>query len=163
MSRLRRIEHIGRYFFITTNVACGASPFSPHERSLCLDHIGKARAKFGFALFAYVIMPDHVHLLLSTFQAGLPAIMNAWTSRSAVAMGRAPRESPCVWQKRYFDFILRRARDFSEKLLYIHENPVRAKLVSRAEDWPWSSAAYYMNRGSVPLLPDIFEMPFPGI
>lgn len=136
MSRLRRIERVGRYFFITTNLARGASPLLPTERSLCLEHLGKARARFRFALFAYVVMPDHVHLLLSTFEAGLPAIMSAWKSRSAVAMARAPRWPGPVWQKRYFDFILRRAGDFSEKMAYIHENPVKAELVTRAEDWP---------------------------
>jgi len=159
MSRLRRIERIGRYFFITTNLARGRSPFSPAEGSLCLEHLARARAKFRFALFGYVVMPDHVHLLLSTFEANLPAIMCTWKSRSAVAMARAPRKPGGIWQKRYFDFILRRARDFSDKLAYIHENPVKANLVSRAEDWPWSSAAHYIGKGAVPVVPDVFDMP----
>jgi len=104
-------------------------------------------------------MPDDVHLLLSTFEASLPAIMCTWKSRSAVALGRAPRRPGAVWQKRYFDFILRRAHDFSDKLAYIHENPVKAKLSARAEDWPWSSAAYYIGEGAVPIVPDVFDMP----
>jgi len=159
MSRLRRIEQVGRYFFITTNLIRGTPLLSPVERFLCLDHLCEARAKFGFALFAYVVMPDHVHLLLSTFESELSAIMAAWKSRVAVAIAKAPRKPGPVWQKRYFDFILRRASDFSTKLSYIHENPVRAGLVARAEDWAWSSAAHYIAKTAVSITPDPFDIP----
>jgi len=159
MSRLRRIERVGRYFFVTTNLARGIPPLSPIERSICLEQLAKAREKFCFALFGYVIMPDHVHLLLSTFETGLPEIMRAWKSRAAVAIARAPRRLGPVWQKRYFDFILRRAGDISTTLLYIHENPVEANLVARAEDWEWSSAAARMKKSTAPVMPDTFDMP----
>jgi putative transposase len=104
-------------------------------------------------------MPDHVHLLLSAFEASLPQIMCTWKSRSAVAIARAQRHPGPVWQKRYFDFILRRASDFAAKLSYIHQNPVAAKLVARAEDWPWSSAAHYIRKAEAPVKPDLFDMP----
>jgi len=159
MSRLRRIEQVGRYFFVTTNLIRGSPPLSPPERSLCLDHLRRARAKFGFALFAYVVMPDHVHLLLSTFESALPAIIGGWKSRVAVGIAKAPRKPGAIWQARYFDFVLRRASDFSKKLAYIHENPVQAGLVARPEDWTWSSAAFYINKAAVPIEPDPFDIP----
>jgi len=159
MSRLRRIERIGRYFFVTTNLIRSRRTLSGAERFLVLDHLRTARARFGFSLFAYVVMPDHVHLLISTFESGLPLIMSTWKSRSAVALAVGPRSLGPIWQKRYFDFILRRASDFSKKLAYIHENPVRAGFVSRAEDWPWSSAAHFIRKGAVPIAPDPFEIP----
>jgi len=134
-------------------------PLSGAERSVCLKHLEAARAKFGFALFAYVVMPDHIHLLLSTFESELPAIMRSWKSRVALAIAKAPRKPGPVWQKRYFDFILRRASDFSRKLVYIHQNPVTAGLAGCAEDWPWSSAAHYIKRGGVPVAPDSFDIP----
>jgi putative transposase len=159
MSRLRRIEPNGRYFFVTTNLIRSTQPLSGAERFLCLDHLREARARFGFALFGYVVMPDHVHLLLSTLDAGLPLIMSTWKGRSALALARPPRNPGPIWQKRYFDFILRRASDFSRKLVYIHDNPVRAGLVARAEDWPWSSAQHYIKKTAAPIAVDPFDLP----
>ncbi len=159
MSRLRRIERIGRYFFVTTNLIRGTLPLSPAERSLCLDHLQQTRARFRFSILTYVVMLNHVHLLLSTFDSDLPAIMSHWKSRIAVAIAKAPRRPGPVWQRRYFDFILRRASDFSKKLAYIHENPVQAGLVARSEDWIWSSAAHYVKNAPVPIKPDLFDIP----
>jgi len=55
-------------------------------------------------------------------------------------------ESGSFWQPRYFDFILRRVGDFWDKLQYIHENPVHAKLVASPEEWPWSSVLDYAKK-----------------
>jgi hypothetical protein len=60
MSRLRRIELVGRYFFITTNLAKRVPSLSPTERDICLDHLARTRAKHKFSLFAYVVMPDQI-------------------------------------------------------------------------------------------------------
>jgi len=159
MSRLRRIERVGRYFFITSNLLRATAPLAPEERTLCLERLQKCRARFSFALFAYVVMPDHVHLLLSTFASHLPAIMMDWKSRVAVAIGKLRGRKGPIWQPRYYDYILRRAGDLSSRLLYIHENPVNANLAAQPEDWPWSSAAHYINGGAVPLPPDKLEIP----
>ena len=53
------------------------------------------------------------------------------------------RESGLVWQPRFFDRALRTVREYHEKVASIHRNPVAAGLVSRAEDWPWSSIHDY--------------------
>jgi REP-associated tyrosine transposase len=159
MSRLRRIERVGRYFFITTNLIRGTPPFSAAERDICLNCLGAARNRFGLLLFAYVIMLDHVHLLLSTFQSDLPAIMRVWKSESALAIQKSRDDRGAIWQSRYFDFILRRASDFSRKLAYIHENPVLAKLTERPEEWLWSSAAFYAGGDHTMLRPDQFDIP----
>jgi len=159
MSRLRRIEHTGRYFFVTTNLARGVSPLAPCERDICLAHIDQARAKHGFFIFAYVVMPDHVHLLLGVFQSSLPALMRDWKSRSALAIARARRTRGAVWQPRYFDFILRRVADFGDKFEYIHQNPVAGGLVARPEEWRWSSAGFYLKKTPAPIVPDPFDLP----
>jgi len=54
---------------------------------------------------------------------------------------------------------LRRAGDFWDKLAYIHDNPVEAKLVRKASDWPWSSAAQYAGIENVQLTVDRFDWP----
>jgi putative transposase len=134
MSRLRRIEHTGRYFFLTTNLAHDATPLAPLDRDVCLEHLAAARAKHKFFLFGYVAMPTHAHLLLATFEADLPKIVRDWKRDAAFAINRQRGAEGPLWQTRYFDFILRRASDFGDKLEYNHRNPVEAGLAQRAED-----------------------------
>jgi len=134
-------------------------PLSPDERSLCLEHLAVARQQFRFMLFAYVMMPDHAHLLLSAFESELPRIMRDWKSKTGFAIAKLRGVKGAIWQARYFDFILRRASDFSKKLMYIHENPVAAGLAAKAEEWPWSSAAHYISKGKVAVEPDAFDIP----
>jgi REP-associated tyrosine transposase len=159
VSRLRRIELAGRFFFITTNLARNVAPLAPHERDSCLEHLALVRERHTFSLFAYVVMPDHVHLLLWTVDHLLPTLMREWKSGSGFAIAKGRRVSGAVWQARYFDFILRRAGDFGRKLDYIHKNPVSAGLVSEPCLWKWSSAAFYGNRSRVPVRPDLFDVP----
>jgi hypothetical protein len=108
VSRLRRIEVAGRYFFVTTNLLKHSPPLSPSERDICLDQIDRVRTKHKFALFA--------------------KLMRDWKSASGFAIAKARSKRGAIWQERYFDFILRRARDFGNKLEYIHANPVEATL-----------------------------------
>jgi hypothetical protein len=61
------------------------------------------------------------------------------------------RSTRGIRQRRYFDFIIRRVRDFWDKLEYIHQNPVIAGLANRPEDWSWSSYAAYAKCGSPPI------------
>jgi REP element-mobilizing transposase RayT len=159
MSRLRRIELAGRYFLVTTNLLRSVPRLTADERAVCLECLDKSRAKHGFSLFAYVGMPDHVHLLLRPWGSSLPDLMGDWKNKCAVAVANKRRTRGPIWQKRYFDFILRRASDFGDKLGYIHENPVAAGLVARPEDWPWSSAAFYLKKTPVLLRPEVFSVP----
>ena len=117
-----------------------------------------------YRLLAWVVMPNHVHVL---FQA-----MNGWTMAKIVAswkkftarkicdfrraanaagnahlpigesLNTANREIgvPGVWHREYWDRFIRDERHFQQVVEYIHQNPVKAGLVARAEDWPWTSA-----------------------
>jgi REP-associated tyrosine transposase len=160
MSRLRRIEHQDRIFFVTTNVAKGVPPLSPSERDLVLGWLGEGRVTHKFLLLGYVVMPDHVHILLASVIASLPRIMHQWKFKTAHTIQKARGKHGSLWQARYFDFICRRTRDVSNKLEYIHQNPVTRCLVSRADEWPWSSAGYYFKIGTPVVVPD--EMDFSG-
>ena len=159
MSRLRRIAISDRFFFITTNLQRGVAPLSPSERDICLYELGRTRTKHGFALFAYAVMPDHVHILIRCLEAVMPRLMRDWKSVSGFAIAQARGRKAGIWQPRYFDFILRRASDFGKKFAYIHDNPVAAGLVAHAEDWPWSSAAFYIKKATVPVTPDVYQVP----
>ena len=62
---------------------------------------------------------------------------------STLRINAGRRESGLLWQPRFFDRALRSVKEYYEKVEYIHLNPVRAGLVRRAEDWPWSSVQDY--------------------
>jgi len=159
MSRLRRIEDQDRIFFVTTNLAQGLDLLSPRERRLLLEQLARQRTADEFLLFGYVIMPSHVHLLVAPTGCGLAALMREFKSCGGQQLTRLRGARGPVWQPRYFDFILRRVGDFWEKLEYIHNNPVEAKLVSRPEDWLWSSASHYAHTTAPPVSVDSVHLP----
>jgi putative transposase len=140
VSRLRRIADRDRIFFLTTNLAPSAAPFSAIERDVVCLEIDRQHAKGDFALFAWVVMPTHLHLLMAPDRIGLAAAMQQLKRSTALRIAAARRVSAPIWQPRYFDFVLRRAGDFWDKLEYIRQNPVVAGLVRKAADWKWSSA-----------------------
>ena len=101
----------------------------------------QARRRYGFFVAGYVVMPEHVHLLLSEPERGtLAAALQA--VKQSVAR-RMIAERPHFWQVRYYDFNVWSEKKRVEKLRYIHRNPVRRGLVEKPEDWPWSSFRQY--------------------
>jgi len=103
-------------------------------------------------------MPEHVHILLSEPEKGTLAdaihyLKLSFTKRllsqvnaqkNGVNLGHRPQGS--FWQKRYYDRNVRRAREFTVKLRYLHRNPVKRGLVQKPEDWKWSSFRHYALR-----------------
>jgi putative transposase len=158
MSRIRRIAQCDRFFFITTNLSRNVPLLRPVEMDLLLAILDAVRRSIGFPLLGYVVMPDHCHLLFVTRLDSLSRIMHRWKFKSGYAVQRHRRHSGSFWQPRYFDYICRRTRDVSEKLLYIHQNPVTRNLVANPEDWKWSSAASYQKKGQSPLEPDCMDL-----
>jgi putative transposase len=85
----------------------------------------------------YVIMPDHIHLFcaLAVTATALKLWMEFWRAEATRHWPRS-QEKP-IWQRDFFDRQLRSSECYAEKWMYVWENPVRAKLVSRPNDWPW--------------------------
>lgn len=115
---------------------------NPEARSLVLGCcIGGHGRKFQ--LHAAVVMPDHVHLILtpltdaSGWPFSLPSILKSLKGASARAVNRAMKTSGPVWQEESFDHVLKNDESLREKVDYIQQNPVRKGLVSKAEDYPW--------------------------
>lgn len=103
----------------------------------------RLRARHGFYLYGYVLMPDHVHLLISEPKQHLLAdTMRALKTETAKQL-KGEREH--FWQQRYYDRNIITQREFVEKLRYIHRNPVKAGLVEEPEAWPWSSFQHWLS------------------
>ena len=101
----------------------------------------RVRRNFRLRVYGYVVMPEHVHLLLSEPQRGILA--DALKSLKQGVSRRLIADAEHFWQKRYYDFNVRNHRQFVEKLRYIHRNPVKRGLCDRPEDWEWSSFHHY--------------------
>ena len=104
----------------------------------------RVRRQYGLCVYGYVVMPEHVHLLVNEPERDtLAKVMQSL--KQSVARTLALRAADPFWQARYYDFNLWGERKFVEKLRYIHRNPVQRGLVERPEDWTWSSFRHYMN------------------
>jgi putative transposase len=130
-----------------------------------VEAIATAREKHQFELLAYVIMPEHAHLLIQPqtlydISAILKAIKqpvsrrakrfleeenSGWLRKLTVKSGS--REIFRFWQAGPgYDRNIRDEQELLEKIQYIHNNPVKNGLVGKGEDWPWSSAGWYLDR-----------------
>jgi putative transposase len=94
-----------------------------------------------FDVFGYVVMPEHVHLLLGEPAKNLLAVA---LQALKISVSKRAKESP-FWQARYYDFNVFTWSKRVEKLDYIHWNPVKRGLVEKPEDWLWSSCRYYQT------------------
>ena len=94
----------------------------------------------------YVIMPDHLHLFCAPAELEASPLMKwvrFWKSHAARSWPR-PNEAP-VWQRHFWDTQLRRSESYTEKWSYVEQNPVRAGLVARAEDWPFKGELHQLR------------------
>ncbi len=129
-------------------------------RDLFVQELGKVRDEMGFRLIGYVVMPEHVHLLISEPKQGTPSSvlhklklqvsrkMRQRRKHRTAAQLRLPfeerSEQPwAFWQARFYDFNVYSRGKRKEKLNYIHANPVVRGLVEHPKDWPWSSWSFY--------------------
>jgi REP element-mobilizing transposase RayT len=96
-----------------------------------------------YRLSAWVIMPNHVHLLCTPGLGHyLAEIMHSLKSYTASEANKMLSRTGRFWQKEYFDRYIRNARHFAKVIAYIENNPVKARLCEKAEDWPFSSASF---------------------
>jgi putative transposase len=137
---LKRYQYAGDLHFVTFS-CYQLNPYlaSPSVRSLFEEVLERTRVRYRFCVIGYVVMLEHVHLLVSEPATGTlaKAIHALKLSMSKLSPQRL------FWQARYYDFNVFSARKHVEKLRYIHRNPVKRGLVEKPEDWQWSSFCHY--------------------
>ena len=112
---------------------------TPAARDLFLRSLEATRQRYNFELLGYVIMPEHVHLLLSE-----PETKPLATALQALKLSVSKLSTPRpFWHTRYYDFNVFTHNKRVEKLNYMHRNPVTRGLVAAPEDWPHSSYRHY--------------------
>jgi putative transposase len=126
---------------------------SADGRDVFLEILEEARQKYLFRMIGYAVMPEHVHLLLSEPKASsLSTALQVVKQRSARKVYDVIHGQ--MWQRRFYDFNVFTQEKVTEKLFYMHENPVKRGLVLSAEEWSWSSARFYSSgeQGMVKIL-----------
>jgi len=111
---------------------------SAAARAIFEHELERVRRWYGCYITGYVVMPEHVHLLMSEPERGELSVVMQMLKQITSRKLRRP-ELPRFWQVRYYDFPVWSERKRVEKLRYIHRNPVERGLVARPEDWEWSS------------------------
>jgi putative transposase len=143
-SGLTRFHHSGQSHFVTFCCYHRGCLFATDASCRIFESaLERVRRSYELSVYGYVIMPEHVHLLLSepkrdTLADGLKSLKQGVSRRLIGDAGH-------FWQKRYYDFNIRDHAEFVQKLRYIHRNPVKAGLCERPEDWQWSSFRHYAS------------------
>lgn len=170
-SRLRRHDEYGHVHFLT--VSCFRRlQFFRHDsvKQVFVDAMNMVRDKFGVRWLGYVIMPEHVHVLVlpqrpgageptpistalhhlkgASGRSGKEALREIWRHRRS--LGSRPLDAWATgvgakpfWKTRGYDFNVVEEMKVVEKLDYMHRNPIRRGLVERPEQWRWSSYRFY--------------------
>jgi len=147
---LRRFHDTGHSHFVTFSCYRRQPNFrDPKACDLLLSTLESMRRQFEMQIYGYVVMPEHVHLLLSeprtkTLADAIHYLKLSSSKRLRVTPFR--RTGAAFWQKRYYDLNIRNYRQFIEKLRYIHRNPVKRGLCAEPGEWEWSSFRHYAGR-----------------
>ena len=108
-----------------------------------LEGLALARKRYPFYLYAYVLMSNHFHLLLEVQQASTARVLQSLLTGYARRFNQTYRRHGHLFQGRYKAIVCDRDSYLLELVRYIHLNPVRAKMVQRPGDWPWSGHGEY--------------------
>jgi len=139
-NKLVRYQQSGHFHFVTFSCYQRRPYFRSRAGRELFEHsLEKIRIRYGVTIFGYVVMPEHVHLLVDEpKKAILAKAIQALKLSVSVQQERQP-----FWQARYYDFNVFTHRKFVEKLRYIHRNPVTRGLVAAPQDWLWSSFRHF--------------------
>jgi len=162
MTEYRRVKIAGATYFFTVNLA------ERQRNRLLVDRIDALRQAFRrvkkehpFKIDAIVVLPEHLHCIWSLPDGDTDykmrwSLIKAGFSRG-VPLGerrsksRVDRGERGIWQRRFWEHVIRDDRDFEQHVNYIHWNPVKHRWAKRVVDWPHSSFHGYVRRGIYPV------------
>ncbi len=151
MARPLRLEFAGALYHLTARGNARADIFADNEdRIAFLDLLGKEIEQQRWRCYAYCLMDNHYHLLIETPEPNLVAGMRRLNGVYTQGFNRRHGRVGHVFQGRYKSIVVDKDSYGLELCRYIVLNPVRARMVKRAADWPWSSYPVSAGKTSVP-------------
>ena len=160
MMRYRRARAEGAAYFFTVALADRHSDLLTERIELLRAAVSRVKRHHPFHIVAMVVLPDHLHaiwrlpegddryplrwsLIKSTFSRAIPRA-------EPVRASRESKRERGLWQRRYWEHLIRDEYDMQTHLDYIHYNPVKHGLVEKPGDWPYSSIHRYIRMGWLP-------------
>lgn len=158
MTKLRHFDNLDTSRFVTFSCYRRIALFDRDDaRDLFVSHLNRFRKHTGIKILGYVIMPEHIHLVLKPpKESSLGIEIGKLKGRSAGDLMKIVKEAPfrllcdgtetkyrAFWQRRCYDHNCRTRETIIEKIEYCHNNPVKRGLTSDPSGWRWSSFCWY--------------------
>ena len=161
MTEYRRYRIAGGTYFFTVVLYDRRTALLTEHIDLLRDAVAEVKRKHPFRIDAMVVLPEHLHCILtlpvndhdfsmrwrqtkSAFSDGLPVTERLSQSRSV-------KRERGIWQRRFWEHVITDQNDFNRHVNYIHFNPVKHRLTERVADWPYSTFSKYVERGIYPV------------
>ncbi len=158
--RFRRADVAGGTYFFTVNLAERKRRLLVEHVDLLRDVLRRVKARYLFHIDAMVILPEHLHAVWTMPQDDRDystrwMLIKAGFSRGIAkterrSQSRVRKGERGIWQRRFWEHVIRDDRDYEKHVDYIHYNPVKHGYVKRAADWPHSSIHRFIAAGLLP-------------
>ena len=156
----RRSNVPGACYFFTVNL-------EDRNKTLLVDHVDvlrqaikKTKLAHSFDINAIVILPDHLHTIwtLPDSDADFPkrwrliksTFSRVLSTTEQISKSRINKGERGIWQRRYWEHLIKDENDYNQHVNYIHYNPVKHAYVESPSDWPYSSIHRYIRNGDLP-------------
>ena len=161
MPDYRRLRIPGATYFFTANLLDRRSDLLVAHIGVLREAVSDVRTALPFHIDAWVVLPEHMHCMWtlppgdSDFPKRWQAIKTEFTEALPAGRQRSPlmirRREGGIWQRRYWEHVIRDDRDYAGHVDYIHFNPVKHGLVESPGDWPFSSFRQCVTAGLYPV------------
>jgi putative transposase len=159
MPNYRRAWHAGGTYFFTVNLLQrGTDDLLVRHIDLLREVVRDVRVNHPFTIHGWVVLPDHMHCVIElppdddNFAIRWKLIKSNFSRRIEktewLSDVRKQRGERGIWQRRFWEHLIRDERDFQAHMDYVHINPVKHGLVSRVQDWPYSTFHSLVNDGT---------------
>ncbi len=146
LARLERVYVRTPVYFVTASTAARRAILNSPDVHEAFRQFADVGPEHGAWVGCYVLMPDHLHLFVVC--DGERIALSAWMKSLKNALSKVLRQKAVAsphWQKGFFGHLLRSGESATQKWNYVRENPVRAGLVSRAEDWEFAGEIHRLH------------------
>jgi REP element-mobilizing transposase RayT len=143
--KLRRLDRVWEaqpiYFITTCTFQRRPILNDPSTFDILAEEWRDAWNRHRWTVGRFVVMPDHVHFFCRparNAEKSLSDFVAAWKQWTSKRIAKKTAATPQIWQKMFFDHLLRSGEGYDEKWEYVFRNPVRHGYVAEPEDWPWA-------------------------
>ncbi|WP_313117817.1 REP-associated tyrosine transposase [Ectopseudomonas guguanensis] len=161
MVKYRRAKVAGGCYFLTLALQDRRSDLLLKNAALLRRCLQDTQARLPFRLPALVVLPDHLHMLMvlppddADFSARIRLLKASFVGALRQQVGSEVRINAKgeanIWQRRFWEHLIRDEQDYRHHVDYIHINPLKHDLVTRVQDWPFSSFHHYVRQGLLPI------------